>query len=184
MCLESRRRIVLQRAQVEAKGCRQWMESAECCHKCNSANVCVSTCACQYVLPDSLQGLEIQPEFPELSAHRGHPRLSKPQAGQARVQRNLWGPLPQLHTGTSAHTVLPADLRSGAGEIQRGKDVKPYAPCIHMACPSCSSSHGLLSPPCLLLSLRHINSNSVCVHISDTLSLPPVTSSDKQSSLR
>lgn len=51
--------------------------------------------------------------------------------------------------------------------------------------------HCLILPPaafsvplCLLLSLRHINSNSVCVHISDTPSLPPVTSSDKQSSLR
>lgn len=33
--------------------------------------------------------------------------------------------------------------------------------------------------PCLVLSLRYINSNRVCVHTSDTLSVLPVTSCDK-----
>lgn len=89
-------------------------------------------CAC-VCLPCALQGLEIQPAFPVLAAHRGHAGLSKPQAGQARVQRNLWGPLPQLRPGAPARPLLPAQLRSGAGAIQRGKGrVECYVPCIRM----------------------------------------------------
>lgn len=33
--------------------------------------------------------------------------------------------MPQLHAGAPAHSLLPADLRTGVGEIQRGKDARP-----------------------------------------------------------
>ena len=96
----------------------------------NSANVCVRVCVCVCVcLSRVLQGLEMQPELPVLSAHRGHTRLSEPPAGEAWVRRHLWGPLSQLHSGTSASSLLPTHLRPGAGAIQGGEAVTHNAPC-------------------------------------------------------
>lgn len=74
--------------------------------------------------------------------------------------------------------------RTFVQELERYKEVRT---CEVLCTPhTYSHSHRLLLPPassslslCLLLSLTYINSNSVCVHTSDTLSLPPVTSCDK-----
>lgn len=77
--------------------------------------------------------------------------------------------------------------RTFVQELERYKDVRTCAVlfCVHAYCliliiVSFFLLHLFFSRRlCLLLSLRYINSNSVCVHTSDTLSLPPVTSCDK-----
>lgn len=107
----------------------------------------VCTCIC---LPCVLQRVEIWTELPVLPAHCGHSRLSKPHAGEAWMQRDLWGPVPQLHTRASARLLPSADLRSRVGEIQRGKDVwNSLPPPTHThVCPQLFSL--FLSPPCAL----------------------------------
>lgn len=114
-------------AEVKANVFTLQMQSMESCLQCRGANVfCVlSTFGLVW-----LQGLEIQPASPVLPAHRGHPGLPEPSAGETRVRRNLWGPVPQLHTGAPAHSLLPADLRAGVGEIQRGKGDLAVSPCL------------------------------------------------------
>lgn len=108
--------------------------------------LCVRAC-----LSCALQGPEIQPALSVLSARCGHTGLSEPQAGQARVRRDLRGPLSQLHSRTSARSLLPTHLCSGAGEIQRGKAMWTIVHCAHV----CSAFVCRLSGDVRLLKHKH-----------------------------
>lgn len=89
--------------------------------------------------------------------------------------------MPQLHAGASARPLLSADLRSGAGEIQRG-EVTGSA--LHRALvgPRCVVILPLLTLTATSSLMYQLQSGVRCAHTSDALSLPPVTGRDKPSS--
>lgn len=165
-------------AEVKANVFTLQMQSMESCLECRGANV---LCALSTFASVRLQGLEIQPASPVLPAHRGHPGLPEPSAGEARVRRNLWRPVPQLHTGAPAHSLLPADLRAGVGEIQRGEVARSCS----FSLPPTSFPVSFPTTPTVFYLLRSYRCNyPLCTSAwsSVTLACPPLTCRNKQNS--
>lgn len=163
------------RTEVKANVFTLQMQSMETCLECRGANV---VCVLSTFGSVWLQGLEIQPASPVLPAHRGHPGLPEPSAGETRVRRNLWGPMPQLHARTPAQSLLPADLCAGVGEIQRGKGARPCC----LSLPPTSFPVSLSTAPTLFYPLCFSRCNyPLCTRAwsSVALSHPPVTRCNK-----
>lgn len=75
-------------AEVKANVFSLRMQSMESCLECRGASVFCVLRSYTFGLV-WLQGLEIQPTSPVFPAHRGHPGLPEPSAGETRVRCNL-----------------------------------------------------------------------------------------------
>lgn len=131
--------------------------------------VCTRVCVCAYVCSRALKSSQHSLCSLLIVDTPGsqNPRLAK------RECSATFEDLCHNYTQERLHTLFYQ--RTFVQELERYKEVRTW----EVLCTT--HTYGLLSL-CLRLSLRHINSNSVCVHISDTLALPPVTSRDKPSS--